>query len=257
MGSLTGRCLAGPAARRKRLLCVGSRGYNVSKHTAGSSGGSGDGERNALGSRLHSITAEAAAAVVALPLRSGLRPSEASVHGLHCRGSRRLREGASAARPQPTCPVASRAGVKPRHDKLPGGNDEGPPATQNISPQPSGARRALHEPPARSRPRGPAPGADGRRVRRVRVRAPARGPSRGSACQLGRCRQPAASRSRPTGRPGTGAREERVRGNGGGGGGGGASLSPGQSVSQVLAAGARPGRASERSRRRWDDPPTS
>lgn len=233
VGSLTGRCLAGRAALRKRLLCVGSRGCNVSKHTAGSNGGSSDREGNASGSRLHSVPAEAAAAAVAQPLRWGLRPPEASVHGLHCQGSRRWREKTAAARLQPSCPLASRAGVNPRHDKLPGGNDEGPPATQNISPQPSGAGRALHEPPARSRPRGPAPRADGRRARRLRARAAARGPSLGSGCQSGRCGWLAASGTRPAGRPGTEDREERLRG----GSCGGASLSPGQSVSQSGAGG--------------------
>ncbi|XP_019521656.1 PREDICTED: uncharacterized protein LOC109395249 [Hipposideros armiger] len=248
VGSLTGRCLAGRAARRKRLLCVGSRGYNVSKHTAGSSGASGDREGNALGSRLHSVSAEIAAAAVALTLRSGLRPSEASVHGLHGRGSRLLREGAAAARPQPTCPLASRAGVKPRHDKLPGGNDEGPPATQNISPQPSGARRALHEPPARSRPRGPAPGADGRRVRRVRVRAPARGPSRG-VCLSVRQVPGARSLAFPPHWPSRdrGARGARARHGGCGGGGGGVSFSRGRSVSQsVSQSGASSGSAARK-----------
>lgn len=37
---------------------------------------------------LCTLSAEAATAAVAPPLRSGLRPSRASVHGLHCRGSR-------------------------------------------------------------------------------------------------------------------------------------------------------------------------
>ncbi|XP_028338687.1 laforin [Physeter macrocephalus] len=100
---------------------------------------------------------------------------------------------------------------------------------------PSGAGRAHHEPPARSLPRGPTPGADGSRARRVRVRAPARGPIPGSACQSGRCGRLVASRSRPAGRPGTEADEERVRGGGGGrGGGAGSSLgSVRQPVSQV------------------------
>lgn len=82
-----------------------------------------------------------------------------------------LREKATtAARPQQTCPLASRAGVKPQHDKLPGGNDEGPPATQNISLQPSGARRALHEPPARSKARSrPQGGQQARQAKRVRA----------------------------------------------------------------------------------------
>lgn len=226
----------------------------MSQLTAGSSSGSSYGEGKASGSRLHSIpAAAAAAAAVALPLHSGLRPSGASVHGLHCRGSRLLRERAAATRPQPTCPLASRAGVKPQHDKLPGGNDEGPAATQNISPQPSGAGRARYEPPARSRPRGPAPGADGKRARRVCVRAPARGPSSGSACQSGRCGRLATSFCRPAGRPGTEAREERVRGFGGSGQ---RELQSGL-VSQVPAVAARPGRVSERTRQWRDCPPTS
>lgn len=86
----------------------------------------------------------------------GVRPRGASVHGSSRRGSpRREKAGGAGAAPQPTCPLA-RLGARewsPRHDEPPGGNDEGPPATQNISPQPSGAGRALHEPPARSPPR--------------------------------------------------------------------------------------------------------
>lgn len=158
-----------------------------------------------------------------------------------------LREGAAAAatataRPQPTCPLASRAGVKPQHEELPGGNDEGPPATQNISLQPSGAGRARHEPPARSAPRS--------RPRRVRVRAPARGQSR---VRLS-VRQVRAARSlcsRPASRPGTEEREERVRG------GGGASLSPRRSVSQVLVAGAPPPEGLEADATAAGRPPTS
>lgn len=67
---------------------------------------------------------------------------------------------------------------------------------------------------ARSRPRGR------RQARwwrvRVRVRAPARAGSPGSAYPSGRCGAPPASCSRPASRPGTEAREERVRGGGGG-----------------------------------------
>ncbi|XP_049560901.1 translation initiation factor IF-2 [Orcinus orca] len=108
-------------------------------------------------------------------------------------------------------------------------------APGTTSSPPSGAGRAHHEPPARSLPRGPAPGADGSRARRVRVRAPARGPMPGSACQSGRCGRLVASRSRPAGRPGTEVGEERVRGGGGRGGGPGSNLgSVGQPVSQSV-----------------------
>lgn len=122
-----------------------------------------------------------------------------------------------------------------------------PPKISLRSPRVWGAR-ATSPPPACSLSRGPAPGTDGRRARRVR--APARGPRPGSASQAGRCGRRAASSSRPAGRPGTEAREERVRSCGGGG------ASPGLgSVSQVLAAGTRLARASRRPWRAWPGRP--
>lgn len=145
----------------------------------------------------------------------GVRPRGASVHGSSRRGSpRREKAGGAGAAPQPTCPLA-RLGARewsPRHDEPPGGNDEGPPATQNISPQPSGAGRALHEPPARSPPRGPAPKPDSRRAGRVRVRVPARARGRSSARQAARCGQLPLSPSRPRGRPRPDPRREGVCG---------------------------------------------
>lgn len=199
--------------------------------------------------RLCSVPAGAAAAAAAAPpLRSGLRPSGLSVHGLCCRGSRRqAKEPPQHARNQLARSPRARE-WSPQHDKLHGGNDEGPPATQNISPQPSGVGRARHEPPARllavarSRPR------DRRQAREARARASTR-PEAG-VCESGRCGRRAASSSRPAGRPGTEAREERVRSCGGGG------ASPGLgSVSQVLAAGTRLARASRRPWRAWPGRP--
>lgn len=169
-------------------MCVGSRGCNVLANS-----GQRRWERRAAGKRrgvaaprrLCSVPAGAAAAAAAAPpLRSGLRPSGLSVHGLCCRGSRRqAKEPPQHARNQLARSPRARE-WSPQHDKLPGGNDEGPPATQNISPQPSGVGRARHEPPARllavarSRPR------DRRQAREARARASTR-PEPG-VCESGR-----------------------------------------------------------------------
>lgn len=95
----------------------------------------------------------------------------------------------------------------PRHDEPPGGNDEGPPATQNISPQPSGAGRALQEPPAplaaaRSRPQG----RQSVRASPVRVRGLARVPvARLLSDTRARCWLVALPPSRPRGSHSAGA----------------------------------------------------
>lgn len=181
-----------------------SRGWSVGGERASAVGGSGDGRP---GKRRWGRLGPSTGGGCCCSLRRsapGVRPRGASVHGSSRRGSpRREKAGGAGAAPQPTCPLA-RLGARewsPRHDEPPGGNDEGPPATQNISPQPSGAGRALHEPPARSPPRGPAPKPDSRRAGRERVRVPARARGRSSARQAARCGQLPALPFPPPGPP--------------------------------------------------------
>lgn len=230
VGSLAGRCLAGRAARRRRLLCIESRGCNVSQETAGSSGGRGDGEGKAPGSRLRAGSARS-------PLRWRLQPwlghsARVSVpSGLQfmaCTAEGRAAKARRCRRtPEANLPVRLvRGSEAPGTTSYPAEMTRGllPPKISLRSPRVRGAR-ATSPPPARCRavpPPGPTAGA-----RCACACAPARGPIPGSACQSGRCGRLPASRSRPAGSPGTEADLERVRGGSGGGGGFG---SLGQSV---------------------------
>lgn len=164
VGSVAGRSLPGWATRRGRLLCGGPEA-GASEATAVGAATAGERRWGRLapspgGGRGCSLRRSA----------PGVRPAGASVHGSsRRRGSPAGKEGGARRSAAANLPARSPGAREwsPRHDEPPGGNDEGPPATQNISPQPSGAGRALHEPPARSPPRGPAPRADSRRARGV------------------------------------------------------------------------------------------
>lgn len=210
-----------------------SRGCNVSQETAGSSGGRGDGEGKAPGSRLRAGSARS-------PLRWRLQPRlghsarvsvPSGLQFMACSAEGRAAKARSRRRtPEANLPVRLvRGSEAPGTTSYPAEMTRGllPPKISLRSPRVRGAR-ATSPPPARCRavpPPGPTAGA-----RCACACAPARGPIPGSACQSGRCGRLPASRSRPAGSPGTEADEERVRGGSGGGGGLG---SVGQSVSQV------------------------
>lgn len=212
-------------------MCIESRGCNVSQETAGSSGGRGDGEGKAPGSRLRAGSARS-------PLRWRLQPwlghsARVSVpSGLQfmaCTAEGRAAKARRCRRtPEANLPVRLvRGSEAPGTTSYPAEMTRGllPPKISLRSPRVRGAR-ATSPPPARCRavpPPGPTAGA-----RCACACAPARGPIPGSACQSGRCGRLPASRSRPAGSPGTEADLERVRGGSGGGGGGFGSL--GQSV---------------------------
>lgn len=200
VGSVAGRSLPGWVARRGWLLCVGpeagtSEAAAVGAATADRPAGVRRRGRlgpNPGGNRSGSVRGSARG-----ERPEGLQFMARAAEGRGGEGKRRRR---TAAANLPARSPGARE-WSPRHDEPPGGNDEGPPATQNISPQPSGAGRALHEPPAplaaaRSRPQG----RQTVRASPVRVRGPARVPAaRLLSDTRARCGPVALPPSRPPG----------------------------------------------------------
>lgn len=162
VGSVARRSVPGWVARRGRLLCMGPEA-GASEPAAVGTATAGEKRWGRLSPSPvggHSCSLRCSA--------PGVRPERLQFMVRAAEG--RSREGKRYRRTAAANLPASSPGARewsPRHDEPPGGNDEGPPATQNISPQPSGAGRALHEPPARSPPHGPAPRADSRCARGV------------------------------------------------------------------------------------------
>lgn len=213
VGSVAGRSLPRWAARRGWLLCFGPK---------------------AGASEVAAVGAATAGQLAGVRRRGRLGPSPGGSRSCGVRGSARgerpeglqcmarAAEGRGGERKRRRRTVAANLPARspgarewsPRHDEPPGGNDEGPPATQNISPQPSGAGRALHEPPAplaaaRSRPQGRQPV----RASPVRVRGPARvAAARLLADSRARCGLLALPPSRPGGRTRPEPRREGVCG---------------------------------------------
>lgn len=178
VGSVAGRSLLGWATGRGWLLCVrpeagASEAAAVGAATASRPAGITRRGRLCPSPGCHRSCSVRGSARGVRP--EGLQFMARAAEGRGGEGKRRRR---TAAANLPARSPGARE-WSPRHDdEPPGGNDEGPPATQNISPQPSGAGRALHEPPAplaaaRSRPQGRQPV----RASPVRVRGPARVPA--------------------------------------------------------------------------------
>lgn len=210
VGSPAGLCLAGRAARRRRLLFVGSLVCSVSEPSADSGGGSGDGEGNAS---------------VQLGARSGGgRCGCGSAAPRRVEGPRRLQfmaraaEGSRREAKEPPPPPARFAANLPA--RLARGTEalgttsclaemtRGllPPKISRRSPRVRGARTAS-PPPARCRA-VPPPGR--RPAREARARACKEPPPfSGSLWHLGRCGCRRRER-RPRGPSGTAAREEAV-----------------------------------------------
>lgn len=140
VGSVAGRSLPRWAARRGWLLCFGPK---------------------AGASEVAAVGAATAGQLAGVRRRGRLGPSPGGSRSCGVRGSARgerpeglqcmarAAEGRGGERKRRRRTVAANLPARspgarewsPRHDEPPGGNDEGPPATQNISPQPSGAGR--------------------------------------------------------------------------------------------------------------------